>query len=341
MHKKCTILQEKILSLLAESGGELVAGSRKLCAQLNCSRDQIRYALDNLCAEDKIEIVQPTENGKSRKILLLQQQASACATAYSKDGMAHSKVIHKHVTVFDPYAQGPGEKFKIPGEKFNNALNIPGEKFKIPGEKFKSSSNILYCSRARIIYNNNIYNIILNNNIYNNKKTSKENDKKEKPLVFDDDFERLWKAYVVATPKGSKPEAKKEFMKLKPNAELVETMIGALQAQLAQDKVKVSRKLFVEAHPHLVRWLRHKRWTDELATTEQLEAAVKQALPNRPEHLKAQDVSSVMADAYSRPKAPEAPRIDNATWEEKMRKDYGDAYLKMVDKINFAKQKII
>lgn len=68
-------------------------------------------------------------------------------------------------------------------------------------------------------------------------------------------FERFWKAYPKKVGKGG---AEKSFLKYKPDDELTETMIQAIEAQ------KLTRQWKEGYIPNPQTWLNQKRWLDEV-----------------------------------------------------------------------------
>jgi hypothetical protein len=72
-----------------------------------------------------------------------------------------------------------------------------------------------------------------------------------------DDFEIFWKIYPR---KAGKAEARKVWIKIKPSAALTLQIISALKNQKARLWSRVEPKFI----PHASRWLRGKRWLDEI-----------------------------------------------------------------------------
>jgi phage replication O-like protein O len=80
-------------------------------------------------------------------------------------------------------------------------------------------------------------------------------------VLIDDSFNQIWKIYPK---KVSKAAAKKAFQKIKPNKELFDTMINAIEAQKrSHDWIKDDGQFI----PYLSTWLNKARWEDELETT--------------------------------------------------------------------------
>lgn len=90
----------------------------------------------------------------------------------------------------------------------------------------------------------------LNNEV--NKKTKKQNG----PAYAPELFELFWKAYPRKEDKAS---ARKEWDKLRPDRELMETMSAALER--AKQSEEWRRGIGI---PYACRWLRNRRWEDEL-----------------------------------------------------------------------------
>jgi uncharacterized protein YdaU (DUF1376 family) len=74
-----------------------------------------------------------------------------------------------------------------------------------------------------------------------------------------DQFETFWKIYPK---KVSKENAKKAWIKIKPNDDLVVKITKAVKDQKLSDR----EQQFI---PHAATWLNNKRWEDEIAGTTQ------------------------------------------------------------------------
>ena len=72
-------------------------------------------------------------------------------------------------------------------------------------------------------------------------------------------FSLLWLAYPRKT---AKPNAARAFEKLKPSAELLQSMLSAVRRQAACDQWAKDGGQFI---PHLATWLNGRRWEDEVA----------------------------------------------------------------------------
>ena len=77
--------------------------------------------------------------------------------------------------------------------------------------------------------------------------------------IYNDQFEMFWKSYPKKTAKES---AKKAWLKIKPNDELIAKITKAVKDQKLSDR----EQQFI---PHAATWLNAKRWEDEIAGTTQ------------------------------------------------------------------------
>jgi len=77
--------------------------------------------------------------------------------------------------------------------------------------------------------------------------------------IYNDQFEIFWKSYPKKTAKES---AKKAWIKIKPNDELIAKITKAVKDQ----KLSEREQQFI---PHAATWLNAKRWEDEIAGTTQ------------------------------------------------------------------------
>ena len=77
--------------------------------------------------------------------------------------------------------------------------------------------------------------------------------------IYNDQFEMFWKSYPKKTAKES---AKKAWIKIKPNDELIAKITKAVKDQ----KLSEREQQFI---PHASTWLNNKRWEDEIAGTTQ------------------------------------------------------------------------
>ena len=83
---------------------------------------------------------------------------------------------------------------------------------------------------------------------------------KKKPVGSGDPpgFNLLWAAYVG--PKGPKQDAIKAFREVCPPENVVELLVKQIQYKQACDRLGV----FCSPFPHVFRWLRKRRWEDEV-----------------------------------------------------------------------------
>jgi len=77
--------------------------------------------------------------------------------------------------------------------------------------------------------------------------------------IYNDQFEMFWKSYPKKTAKES---AKKAWLKIKPNDELIAKIAKAVKDQKLSDR----EQQFI---PHAATWLNNKRWEDEISGTTQ------------------------------------------------------------------------
>jgi len=81
-------------------------------------------------------------------------------------------------------------------------------------------------------------------------------------------FEDFWKSVPRDMgPKGSKFEANKEWDKLKPDAELCATIAKYMIAKAEIDRNDRKAGKFVANWVHVVRFIKQKRWLDDLPYT--------------------------------------------------------------------------
>ena len=83
-------------------------------------------------------------------------------------------------------------------------------------------------------------------------------------------FERFWKAYPCKRDKAS---ARREWDRLEPDRKLMKTMSAALARQKASEQWQ--REIGI---PYACRWLRNRRWEDEIDSTP-LSGAARQLSP--------------------------------------------------------------
>lgn len=80
----------------------------------------------------------------------------------------------------------------------------------------------------------------------------------EKRKAHEQRFERFWTAYPR---KVSKPAARKAFDKIKPDDDLLQVMLTAIEKQRHSDQWTKDGGQFI---PHPATWLNNQRWNDEL-----------------------------------------------------------------------------
>jgi len=101
--------------------------------------------------------------------------------------------------------------------------------------------------------------------------TNKENIKKALNKYTVEDFEKFWSIFPNSElgNKGSKKNARKEFLKLNPSLVAMDTLITAINNQAEQKrKLKAEGKFFPQFQ-HVERWLKNERWTDDTLSTQE------------------------------------------------------------------------
>ena len=93
-------------------------------------------------------------------------------------------------------------------------------------------------------------------------------------------FEELWKAYPIAGRRG-KQKSEDEFKKLHVDQLNFDAMIQALEKQIIHKATSERERKFCPEFPHLERWIKNRRWEDELEAesevfTDPVEAKKKQ-----------------------------------------------------------------
>jgi hypothetical protein len=78
--------------------------------------------------------------------------------------------------------------------------------------------------------------------------------------LMESNFEIFWKAYPI---KVGKKRAKFEWMKLRPNKDLCETIIKAVNTQIKYKAQEERKGKFVPEFQHAERWIKNERYTDE------------------------------------------------------------------------------
>lgn len=93
-----------------------------------------------------------------------------------------------------------------------------------------------------------------------NKNKNKNIEKEHNNILAHSDelFDRFWAAYPRKT---AKPDAKKAFLKLKPDDDLLQTMLDAIEKQKQTSQWQESGGQFI---PYPASWLNGRRWEDEV-----------------------------------------------------------------------------
>lgn len=81
---------------------------------------------------------------------------------------------------------------------------------------------------------------------------------------YDSLFDRFWKSYPR---KVAKENARKAFAKLKPNDELLNAMLSAIEKQKKSEQWTKDGGQFI---PHPATWLNQHRWEDEMQTNDSI-----------------------------------------------------------------------
>jgi hypothetical protein len=79
-------------------------------------------------------------------------------------------------------------------------------------------------------------------------------------------FDELWSCWPVGYgDKGSRKNALNAYLKLKPDKTLHSEMLGGLFAQAKDKQIKLTNNAFASNFPHVERWLKNRRWEDEIS----------------------------------------------------------------------------
>jgi len=90
----------------------------------------------------------------------------------------------------------------------------------------------------------------------------KPSKKKQPPATYPEDFETFWAVYGR---RGQKPQAFAQWKKLEPDRELAETIVAAaMEWNARHDGVDEKGQDLRQFQPHPFRWLRDRRWEDDL-----------------------------------------------------------------------------
>ena len=80
------------------------------------------------------------------------------------------------------------------------------------------------------------------------------------------DFELLWSSFDSAYgEKGSKKNALSQWMKINPDSELFGLIMDGLYKQRSEKQMKQSAGEFYAPFQHVERWLKNRRWEDEIS----------------------------------------------------------------------------
>ena len=104
-------------------------------------------------------------------------------------------------------------------------------------------------------------------------------------------FNRFWKAYPR---KESKPDAKRAFQKIKPDEELLQTILNAIDRWKASAQWTEDGGRFI---PYPASWLNQRKWEDEPMSAKQTVQANRRVLPAQ--DFQQRDYSGVQTDLMS------------------------------------------
>ena len=89
--------------------------------------------------------------------------------------------------------------------------------------------------------------------------------KKKNIVAYSDDFEALWKEYPSRNgSKSGKKQAWAEYTRLSPDESLQTLILERIKAQKSHREKVLAKKEFAPEFPDLCRWLRNRRWEDEV-----------------------------------------------------------------------------
>jgi hypothetical protein len=84
-------------------------------------------------------------------------------------------------------------------------------------------------------------------------------------VFFRERFSEFWKLFSPEFgAKGSKKNAEAQFLKLRPDDDLFAVMCSAVAAQKSHQTAMRAKGEFVENFQHVERWIKNRRWEDEL-----------------------------------------------------------------------------
>ena len=79
-------------------------------------------------------------------------------------------------------------------------------------------------------------------------------------------FDCLWDSFDSAYgDKGAKKAALAQFKKINPDQQLFDEIMSGLNAQLSEKRMKQSAAVFYPPFQHVERWLKNRRWEDEVS----------------------------------------------------------------------------
>lgn len=88
-------------------------------------------------------------------------------------------------------------------------------------------------------------------------------------------FAQLWDTWPTGLgEKGSRKNAENVFLKLKPDDELFHTIITSRNSQALSKSQAKALGEFASPFQHVERWLRNRRWEDEIESPQQEQSAV-------------------------------------------------------------------
>lgn len=89
--------------------------------------------------------------------------------------------------------------------------------------------------------------------------------KKKYIVVYSDDFEALWREYPSRNgSKSGKRQAWAEYARLSADESLQTLILERIKAQKTHREKILAKKEFAPEFPDLCRWLRNRRWEDEV-----------------------------------------------------------------------------
>lgn len=94
-------------------------------------------------------------------------------------------------------------------------------------------------------------------------------------------FVELWRSWPTGLgEKGSRKRAEDVFLRVKPDRELFATMLRALDAQTRDKANRVTTGAFAAPFQHVERWLRNRRWEDDITPHSAIRDGPGAAKPN-------------------------------------------------------------